>query len=264
MKAPLFPVDEEYRLEALRSLKLLDTAPEIEFDNLVRLGKRLFDAEICLVSLVDSDRQWFKACVGLDAKQTPRAISFCGHAILGDEVFVVNDALHDERFSDNPLVIGPPNVRFYAGMPLRIPTGYNLGTLCVISSKPRPQFNHEDKSLLADLANAVVGAIAIRAMREDGDKLRSAYEKYATLAQITTAPMAIISSSGKIETCNSAFSLYGDVDTIEGLQLENVLEISQDWMSQVASSNELEVRFRKALDKTAKLYPYADGYILAG
>lgn len=264
MKTPLFPADEEYRLEALRSLRLLDTAPEAEYDNLVRLGKRLFNVEICLISLVDSDRQWFKARVGLAATQTPRAISFCGHAILGDEVFVINDALQDERFSDNPLVIGPPNIRFYAGIPLRIPTGYKIGTLCIISSSPRPQFNHEDKSLLADLSNAAIGALALRAVREDRDKLRSAYEQYATLAQITTAPMAIISSSGKIDACNSAFSLYGDVGANEGLQLDNVLDLAQDWMSRVAEANELNVRFKKNADKTAKLYPCTGGYILAG
>ena len=151
MKKPDMPSDEQTRLETLRSLKLLDTAPEERFDRLTRLAKRMFGVPISLVSIVDSDRQWFKSKQGLDADETPRDISFCGHAILGEEVFIVPDALKDERFADNPLVTANPNIRFYAGCPLKVLNGSKLGTLCVIDSEPR-KFTDEDMDLLRDLA----------------------------------------------------------------------------------------------------------------
>lgn len=151
MQTPDLPADERTRLETLLSLNLLDTAPEERFDRLTRLAKRLFDVPISLVSIVDSDRQWFKSSQGLDAKQTPRDISFCGHSILGNDIFIIPNALQDERFADNPLVTDEPNIRFYAGCPLTVKNGSKLGTLCVIDNKPR-EFSEEDRSLLKDLA----------------------------------------------------------------------------------------------------------------
>lgn len=145
------PADEATRIDTLRSLNILDTSPEERFDRLTRLAKRLFGVPIALVSLVDADRQWFKSCVGLAASETPRDISFCGHAIMDDDIFLVSDALLDERFHDNPLVIGDPNVRFYAGCPLKVPNGSRLGTLCVIDVKPR-EMSEDDRALLRDLA----------------------------------------------------------------------------------------------------------------
>ena len=111
----------------------------------------MFGVQIALVSIVDTNRQWFKSCDGLDASETSREISFCGHAILGDDIFLVPDAALDERFSDNPLVTGEPNIRFYAGCPLRMANGSKLGTLCIIDRQPR-EFGDEDKALLRDLA----------------------------------------------------------------------------------------------------------------
>ncbi len=151
MKKPEKPADERQRLEDLRELRILDTEPEERFDRLTRIAKRLLDTPIALVSLVDDDRQWFKSKVGLDACETPRDISFCGHAILGDEVFVIENALDDERFADNPLVTGPPDIRFYAGVPLRYMNGSKLGTLCVIDREPR-SLSDEDFQMLRDLA----------------------------------------------------------------------------------------------------------------
>src|ERR1700752_1549332 len=115
MLTPALPADENTRLDTLRALNILDTSPEERFDRLTRLAKRLFGVPIALVNLVDADRQWFKSCVGLSATETPRDISFCGHAILGDDILLVPDAGVDERFHDNPLVTGDPNIRFYAG-----------------------------------------------------------------------------------------------------------------------------------------------------
>lgn len=151
MKTPDIPPDEDARLAELRSLNVLDTIAEERFDRLTRMARRLFGVDVALVSLVDENRQWFKSCAGMELSETPRDISFCGHAILGDSAFVIPDALQDERFADNPLVAGPPHVRFYAGCPLRGPGGRKLGTLCIIDSKPRA-FSDEDVEMLVDLA----------------------------------------------------------------------------------------------------------------
>lgn len=151
MNAPDKPADEHKRLETLRSLKILDTSPEERFDRLTRLAKRLFGVPISLISLVDDDRQWFKSNMGLSASETPRDVSFCGHAILGDEAFIVPDAALDARFSDNPLVTGDPNIRFYAGCPLTVSNGSKIGTLCLLDRQPRV-LSDDDRDLLADLA----------------------------------------------------------------------------------------------------------------
>ena len=152
MKAPTTPDNETQRLEALRRLNILDTPPEERFDRLTRLARRMFDVPIALVSLVDEDRQWFKSRAGLDATETSREISFCGHSILSGDIFMVPDTLSDDRFSDNPLVSGPPDIRFYAGCPLRCyPDGQRLGTLCLIDTKPR-SLDQEDLAALKDLA----------------------------------------------------------------------------------------------------------------
>ncbi len=145
---------EAARLRALHELGILDSQPDDRFDRLTRLARRLFNTPIALVSLVDSDRQWFKSKNGLDASETPRAVSFCAHAIQGDEVMVVEDATADERFVDNELVTGDLNFRFYAGCPVRGPDGHRLGTICVIDREPR-ELDEEDSGLLRDLAEMV-------------------------------------------------------------------------------------------------------------
>ncbi|MBU0927815.1 MAG: sensor domain-containing diguanylate cyclase [Spirochaetes bacterium] len=150
MIAPAIPEDEGARLSALRDLRILDTPAEDRFDLLTRLASRVFKVPIALVSLVDENRQWFKSCVGLDVPETSREVSFCGHAILQDGVFVIEDALLDDRFRDNPLVVGSPGIRFYAGRPLRV-EGRKIGTLCLIDTEPRKR-SDLDLSVLDDLA----------------------------------------------------------------------------------------------------------------
>lgn len=152
MKKPDTPDDEQARLVTLRSLGVLDTPPEERFDRLTRMAKRLFGVPIALVSLVDESRQWFKSCFGINASEAPRSTSFCGHAILSDDVFIIPNAIEDERFADNPFVLNDPNIRFYAGCPLKAPNGHKLGTLCVIDRKPRI-FEKEDIEALKDLAS---------------------------------------------------------------------------------------------------------------
>lgn len=151
MEKPKPPADEDKRLAALRRLAVLDTAPEERFDRLARLAQTLLGVPAAVVSLVDDGRVWFKSREGLDMKQTPRDVSFCGHAILGKEPFIVPDASKDPRFSDNPLVLSAPNIRFYAGVPLRLSTGETVGTLGVIDRIPRT-LDARRLRLLRDLA----------------------------------------------------------------------------------------------------------------
>lgn len=154
MLKPDLPIGEELRIDSLKKLELLDTEPEDRFDSIVRLAGSIFRVPIALVSLVDSDRQWFKACYGLDAKSTSRDVSFCGHAIHQPSTFIVENALEDSRFADNPLVVGEPHIRFYAGRPLAAPDGQLVGTLCIIDTEPR-SFSDEDNLTLAQLAKFV-------------------------------------------------------------------------------------------------------------
>lgn len=154
MLTPPKPANEKRRLETLRSMQLLDTAPEERFDRVTRLAKQIFGVQIALVSLVDADRQWFKSRQGLDATETDRDISFCGHAILDDKIMLVQDATSDERFCDNPLVCGDPNIRFYAGYPLSAPDGSRVGTLCVIDDQPK-EVNKEQLGLLRELGRMI-------------------------------------------------------------------------------------------------------------
>lgn len=159
MQKPDITQDEQARLETLRSLSILDTPPEERFDRLTRMAKRLFGVPIALVSLVDGNRQWFKSCFGLSVSETSRDISFCGHAILGNDLFIVPDTTTDERFSDNPLVLNDPYIRFYAGCPLRAPNGSKLGTLCIIDRQPR-SFGKDELEALIDLASMVERELA--------------------------------------------------------------------------------------------------------
>lgn len=154
MISPDFPPDEQTRLNTLYSLNILDTLPEERFDRLTRMAKRMFGVSMALISLVDAHRQWFKSNQDVPVGETPRDISFCGHAILVDSALVVPDARLDPRFFDNPLVTGSPHIRFYAGYPLKALNGSKLGTLCIQDSRPRA-FTSEDLGLLADLAAMV-------------------------------------------------------------------------------------------------------------
>lgn len=149
------------RLGALESAKLLDTAAEDRFDRIVRMAAGAMNTEIALISLVDKDRQWFKAKNGLEVSETPRNQAFCHHTIKQNDVMVVLDAKLDDRFVSNPLVTGDPNISFYAGAPLITREGFALGSLCVIDSKPRTSFSTIEQQMLKDLAATVMTEIEL-------------------------------------------------------------------------------------------------------
>ncbi|MBI2289271.1 MAG: PAS domain S-box protein [Betaproteobacteria bacterium] len=161
MKPPDIPSNEPERLAALRGYNILDTPAEAEFDDFTQLAAQVIGVPIALISLVDARRQWFKSKVGLDATETPRDISFCGHAIQGREVFEVPNALEDDRFRDNPFVTGDPKIRFYAGAPLTTPDGHHIGTLCVMDRVSR-HLTAEQRETLARLARQVVTLLELR------------------------------------------------------------------------------------------------------
>ncbi len=203
MLEPPVPFDEASRLATLRGLTVLDTPAEERFDRFTRLAQHLLGVPIALVSLVDSNRQWFKSCQGLDALETPRSISFCGHTILEDQTLIIPDTQLDPRFADNPLVIDIPHIRFYAGAPLTLRNGQRVGTLCVIDRQPR-QLSTEQQLGLRDLAQCVSEELEHGQWLKDAAELFLLQEKYAAI--IATSDDAIMSKTldGKITTWNPA------------------------------------------------------------
>ena len=179
--APL-PADEAARLTALRGHAILDTDPELGFDDLTALAASICDTPIALVSLVDAQRQWFKSRYGIDARETPREMAFCAHAILQSDILVVPDATLDPRFHDNPLATGAPCVRFYAGAPLIDPKGFALGTLCVIDHVAR-DLSARQLEQLARLGRQVICQLELRRARDEARS--AAVAKDAFLASMS-------------------------------------------------------------------------------
>lgn len=164
---------EEQRLRALIATGILDTKGEERFDRLTRLASNALGTSIALVSLIDANRQWFKSRVGLAVDETPREVSFCDHAICNPEqVLVVLDATKDERFRNNPLVIGDPYISFYAGAPLVTSEGHAIGTLCVIDGSARSEFSQTEQIILRDIAKAVMTEIEAVASEQEVDDLQ--------------------------------------------------------------------------------------------
>ncbi|MEH6502880.1 MAG: GAF domain-containing sensor histidine kinase [Cycloclasticus sp.] len=175
------PESEDDRIRALHELDILDTLEEQAYDDLTRLAAEICHTPIALVSLVDSDRQWFKSHHGLDARETPREIAFCSHAILSDDVFVIEDSSQDERFADNPLATGAPHVTFYAGAPLIMSDNKKLGTLCVIDSEAR-SLSPAQKEALTALARQVVSQLELRLKVKELKKLDHAKDEFISMA----------------------------------------------------------------------------------
>ena len=175
LPAPI-PADEHLRQRALDDMELLDTPAEPYLDTLVRLTRELFEVESVLISLVDHDRQWFKARIGLDGDTAPRSTSFCGHAVAAREPLVVENALDDPRFADNPVVTGEPFVRFYAGQPLYSRDRQPIGTLCLVHPEPRP-FSEAERLRLHDLGILAEGYLQLRSMGQQAQQLRQAVNR---------------------------------------------------------------------------------------
>lgn len=165
---------EPERLKALTATGLLDTPAEEGFDRITRLAQKLFGVSAASVALIAEDRQFLKSVVGNLEVNTPRDVSFCTHTILTPNTLVVEDAQQDERFSTNPLVLGQPNIRFYAGQPLQGPGGHNIGTLCIIDNEPRT-FNAEQQQILQDLAAIAQREINVRTDLKNGAKIQQAH-----------------------------------------------------------------------------------------
>jgi hypothetical protein len=182
LKPAPIPDNEHERLSALQQLKILDTSIEASFDEITALAAELCGTPIALVSLIDESRQWFKSSYGLEAKETARDISFCGHAILQDQLFEIPDSSSDDRFNDNPLVVGGPNVAFYAGVPLFTANKLAMGTLCVIDSKPKKLTDFQRRVLLV-LGNQVSHLLEMRRLT---NLLSEAKALEAALAVVAT------------------------------------------------------------------------------
>jgi len=217
LEAPIPDGDAE-RVAALRSLALLDTPPEQRFNRVTRTAARLFGVPVALITLVDEQRQWFKSRYGLFVNETPRTVSFCGHAILGDEIFLIEDALTDTRFADNPLVTGAPFIRFYAGRPLSSPSGVKLGTLCLIGREPRT-LSDADRLTLEDLAGWAEREINLSI------EFSRMHARLVSVLENVADGAILFGPDGRIQWANERLvSLLGlSADDLQGRQIDSVV-----------------------------------------
>ncbi len=211
MRVAPIPDDEGRRLEALHELEILDRSAEERFDRITRLAKLMLRAPIATISLIDADREWFVSCDGLEERQSPRSLSFCGHAILGDRSLIVPDATKDKRFADNPAVVGGPRIRFYAGHPLKAPDGSRIGALSVRDTKPR-EFSESEAGLLRDLASMVEDEIRLtqvaRLEREvlvSVEARRKAQEHYDRFFSLSNDLLCIANFDGYFTALNEVW-----------------------------------------------------------
>lgn len=200
---PIYPLPEQEaeRLARLRSYEILDSLPEETYQRIIRLAAQILDMPVAVISLVEGDRQWFKAQVGSGRNEIPRALSFCAHAICQADVFVIEDAKKDARFSQNPFVTGDPKIRFYAGAPLRTNDGLNMGTLAVIDSKPRTM-SEKDKQNLADFAAMVMDALETRLII---DRAETAERRFIDAMESLPNGFVLYDKDDRLVICNKRY-----------------------------------------------------------
>ena len=206
---PPIPSDEDVRLHTLNALNILDTAPETDFDDIVALASDLCGAPISLVSLVDTDRQWFKAKIGLELDETQREMSFCAHAIMGSDLMIVPDASADARFADHPFVQATPGVRFYAGAPLRTGRGSALGTLCVVDHQPHKLSVDQIRALRA-LAHQVSEHLELRRRVVAPETVEPPDHRAVDLAYLLEARIREIRPIGEARDTVTTFAIAGE------------------------------------------------------
>ena len=203
MLEPQLPADEIARLAALHALNLLDTPAEERFDRITRTALRLFDTPGAFIALVDAERVWYKSCQGLSISKIPRDLSLCGHAILQEQALVVPDIRLDQRFADNPLGVGEPHIRFYAGQPICTPDGSRIGVLCLIDRRPR-EFDASDLQSLRDLAFWVERELQTVQLGEALRLLEQTESRYGSLVAALSEGIVLQDKHGAIQTCNAS------------------------------------------------------------
>lgn len=273
------PHDETQRLAALRSYRVLDTAPEAEFDDLTRLLARHFGVPTVLVSLIDESRQWFKSRFGLDIAETPREMAFCAHTILDDRPLIVCDARCDPRFRDNPFVTGAPHIRFYAGAPLITSAGLRLGSLCLIDDKAWSEFSPSQEEDLVAFAVVVMERLEARRRRlsaageiaEPGVADTALEEAVAQLAHEFLTPLAEIVGHAEIierqhgrDDDLARFRHYarhiGDIGryvcelaqrTLDAASLRNgEIKLQEDWLTVSDVAGDVEVVLTQCAERS--------------
>lgn len=220
MKCAVLPDNEDERLQKLKELGILDTLEEQAYDDLTQLAAQICGTPISLVSLIDENRQWFKSHHGLEATETPREYAFCSHAILDDQLFIIEDADHDERFYDNPLVTKEPYVKFYAGAPLVLEPNIHVGTLCVIDNHAH-KLSEQQKASLEALARQVVTLLQLRLKVKEMELLDHAKDEFISMVshELRTPLTSLKGSLGIIN--HMASGLNEQTDTMLDIAVRN-------------------------------------------
>lgn len=246
-------LNEKARVQALRRYKILDTDPEKGFDDLTILASSICNTPVALISVIDSDRQWFKSKVGVDITETPLEVSFCAVAIKQPDLFVVPDATKDPRFSSNPFVVSEPKIRFYAGAPYTSSDGHPLGTLCVVDTVPRQLTPSQEKALLA-LSRQVQAQfelrknlIELRSALEERDRAEG--ERDRTIVELQNALDHVQRLSGLLPACSACkldVTIPANPNAINGV-VDGVMQIAREMKCAEGSEYQIELALREAL-----------------
>ena len=246
-------LNERARLRALRSYRILDTDPEKAFDDLTILASHICETPVALISLIDSDRQWFKSKVGVSISETPREVSFCATAIQQSDLFIVPDATKDPRFSSNPFVVSDPKVRFYAGAPFASSDGQPLGTLCVVDVVPRQLTPGQENALIA-LSRQVQAQFELRrnlfelrAALDERDRAEA--ERDRTIVELQQALGHVQCLSGLLPACSACkldVTISATANAVSGV-VDGVLQIVREMKCAEGNEDQVELSLREAL-----------------